>query len=102
MLALSSVSRVPGIFRRLLKDAGLSLQSATHFNDIEALKRAVEIGFGVAIVPEGPIRSEVAAGILRSVPLKPHFSRPLAVVYWRGKRLTPAMKRLIELLKEPQ
>lgn len=92
---------VPGISDRLLKHAELSLQTVTRFDNIEALKRAAETGLGVAILPEGTIRGEVAAGTLKAVPLEPPFSRPLAVVYFMGKRLTPAMDRLIELLKEP-
>jgi hypothetical protein len=37
---------------------------------------------------------------MAAVPLEGKYSRPLAVLYKKGKVLSPAMKKFIELLKE--
>lgn len=43
-------------------------------------KRAVEIGSGVAILPEETIRAEVANQTLTAVRLEGNQSRPLAII----------------------
>ena len=66
-------------------------------DSIEALNRAVEIGLGIAVLPERTIANRALAALRLE---DEHFS-PLGVIYRRRKALTPAMKRFIGLLKEP-
>jgi DNA-binding transcriptional LysR family regulator len=70
-------------------------------DNIETLKRAVEIDSGVAIVPEETVAQEVATQTLAMVQLEGgDFWRPLAIVHKKGKVLSPAIKKFIALLKE--
>ena len=86
---------------RMLKEAGVKAEYAMLFDNIETVKRAVEIGTGVAILPEQTIRGEVADQTIAAVRLEGDYFRPLAVLYKKGKVLSPAMKAFIKLLKEP-
>jgi DNA-binding transcriptional LysR family regulator len=86
---------------RLLKDQHVTVEEVMQMDNIETLKRAVEIDSGIAIVPEETVGQEVANQTLALVQLEGgDFSRPLAVVYKKNKVLSPAMKKFIGLLKE--
>lgn len=69
------------------------------FDNIETVKRAVEIDHGIAIVPQATVQQEVRAGTLAMLTLKgKDFSRPLAILHRKGRVLTPPMKKFIETL----
>jgi DNA-binding transcriptional LysR family regulator len=72
------------------------------FDNIETVKRAVEIDAGVAIVPQATILQEVAQGSLKSITFKGKaFNRPLAILHRKGRVLTPAMRRFLDALTAP-
>jgi len=86
---------------KILKDHGVSVQHVMEFDNIETVKRAVEIDSGVAIVPQETIRQEVTNRTLAAVPLEDgDYSRPLGLIYKKNKVLSPAIKQFISLLKE--
>ena len=85
---------------KVMKDQGAAVKHVMQFDNIETLKRAVEIGSGIAIVPEETVRQEVASQTLASIKLEGKHVRQLGVIYKKGKVLSPAMKAFIELLKE--
>jgi len=73
------------------------------FDNIETIKQAIEVGTGVSILPEPTVLKEVQQGSLVAVPLAlPDFVRPIGIIHRRRKRLTPAAKKFIELLKDEQ
>jgi DNA-binding transcriptional LysR family regulator len=70
------------------------------FDNIETIKRAVEIDTGMALLPEPTVVREVAAGSLVSLPLEGvTLGRPLGIIRSRGKPLAPTVRRFIELLR---
>ena len=70
------------------------------FDNIETVKRAVEIEAGVSIVPQGTILQEVTNRTLAQVELSDgEFFRPLAAVYKRNKVVSPAIKQFLNILK---
>jgi DNA-binding transcriptional LysR family regulator len=86
---------------RILKDYAVQVQHVMEFDNIETVKRAVEIDAGVAIVPQGTVLQEIAKQTLAQVALDDgDFHRPLAAIYKRSKVLSPAMKQFLETLKE--
>jgi len=86
---------------RILKDHSVDVHHVMEFDNIETVKRAVEIDAGVAIVPQGTVIQEVAKQTLAQITLEDgEFFRPLAVIYKRNKVLSPAMKQFISILKE--
>jgi LysR family transcriptional regulator, transcriptional activator of the cysJI operon len=85
---------------KALKDAGVEVQTAMEFDNIETVKRAVEIDAGISIVPASTVAQEVAKHTLEAVEIENgSFSRPLAVMYKKNKVLSPAMKQFIATLK---
>lgn len=84
---------------RILRDHGITMETAMEFDNVETVKRAVEIDAGVAIVPQATVVQEVLQGSLRLLAFRGvEFTRPLALIYRRGRVLTPAMKRFVENL----
>jgi LysR family transcriptional regulator, transcriptional activator of the cysJI operon len=86
---------------KILKNQGVVVEHAMEFDNIETVKRAIELDCGVAIVPETTVRQEVANRTLTAVPLEGNYFRPLGAIYRKSKVLSPAMKQFIALLKEP-
>jgi len=84
---------------RALRARGVALRYVAEVDNIDTIKRFVEVGQGVAIVPEPAVQSEVKGETLCVV----HFSdekisRPLAVVHRKGKQFSLAAERFIEFL----
>jgi DNA-binding transcriptional LysR family regulator len=87
---------------KIFKDHRVSVDQVMQFDNIETVKRAVEIESGVAIVPQETIGEEVANQTLAAVKLENgRYTRPLAVIYKKNKVLSPAIKQFIAMLKEP-
>jgi DNA-binding transcriptional LysR family regulator len=85
---------------RVLQLHGTEVRVVMEFDNIETMKRAVEIDAGVALLPEPTVRREVAAGTLAAVPLATdELVRPLGIIYRRGKELGSTARRFIELLQ---
>jgi hypothetical protein len=86
---------------KILKEHNVTVQTAMEFDNIETVKRAVEIDAGIAIVPLGTIAQEISKQTLTSVPLENvDLFRPIAAIYKKNKVLSPAMKQFIAVLKE--
>ncbi|HTV61386.1 MAG TPA: LysR family transcriptional regulator [Verrucomicrobiae bacterium] len=87
---------------KILREFGITVNNVMEFDNIETVKRAVEIDAGISIVPLGTIQQEIAKQTLAAVPIEDgDFYRPLAAVYKKNKVLSPAMKQFLALLKEP-
>jgi DNA-binding transcriptional LysR family regulator len=86
---------------KILKENNVDVQHVMEFDNIETVKRAVEIDAGVAIVPQGTVLQEVAKQTLAQVDLDDgDFFRPLAAIYKKNKVLSPAMKQFLAIVKE--
>lgn len=71
------------------------------FDNIETVKRAVEINAGVSILPQADIVQEVAGGTLKAIPFSnERFVRPTGIIVRRGQALSSAARYLIELLRK--
>ena len=85
---------------RFLKDSGVEPNVAVRFDNIESAKRAVEAGSGVAILPLATLEHELQLGTLVTVSLvNSKFTRPLGIIYRRGRKLYPNTEAFIEVLK---
>lgn len=86
---------------RILKESNVEVSHVMEFDNIETVKRAVEIDAGISIVPQGTILQEVAKQTLVQVQLDDgEFFRPLAAIYKKNKVLSPAVKQFLSILKE--
>ena len=86
---------------RILKDNNVTVQHVMEFDNIETVKRAVEIDAGISVVPQGTILQEVAKQTLAQVQLEDgEYYRPLAAIYKKNKVLSPAVKQFLSILKD--
>lgn len=70
------------------------------FDNIETIKRAIEIDAGAGLLPEPTVLREVQSGTLVAVPLDTdELVRPLGIIHRRGKELSTVALRFIELLQ---
>src|SRR6476646_2059092 len=73
---------------RILKDNNVEVQHVMEFDNIETVKRAVEIDAGISVVPQGTVLQEVAKQTLAQVQLEDgEYFRPLAAIYKKNKVL---------------
>jgi DNA-binding transcriptional LysR family regulator len=84
---------------RILRSRGVTVRYVAEVDNIDTIKRFVEVGQGVAIVPEPAVEVEVKSETLSAI----HFSdekmlRPLAITYRQGRQLSLAALKFIEFL----
>jgi DNA-binding transcriptional LysR family regulator len=86
---------------RFLREQGVTVGVMVEFDDIENIKKGVEVGAGVALLPAPTLRQEVKAGTLAARPLEGcRFVRPLGIVYRRHHKPGGAARRFLELLRQ--
>ena len=86
---------------KILKDRNVAVQHVMEFDNVETVKRAVEIDAGISIVPQGTVVQEVAKQSLVQVQIEDaEFFRPLAAIHKKNKVLSPAMKQFLTIIKE--
>ena len=79
----------------------ISVNTVMTFDNVETIKRAVEIGGGVSILPEPLVRTEVRLGTLETFPLpRPGLSRPIGIIFRKNRALLRAAQVFVELLRE--
>jgi len=85
---------------RVLATRGIEPDVVMEFDNIETIKRAIEIDAGVALLPEPTVVREVAAGTLATVRIADEeLVRPLGIISARGRPLSATVRRFIELLR---
>ncbi|MFM1769464.1 MAG: hypothetical protein RJA22_1993 [Verrucomicrobiota bacterium] len=85
---------------KVLKEQNIHVHHVMEFDNIETVKRAVEIDAGVSIVPQGTISQETARQALTEVKIEDvELFRPLAAIHKRNKVLSPAMKQFLAVLR---
>ena len=85
---------------RFLKDHDVEANVMVRFDNVEAIKRAVEAGSGVALLPRPTLEHELELGTLAAVPLADsHFSRPVGIIHRKGRKLYANAEAFIEVLK---
>lgn len=86
---------------RWLKEHKISVNVAHAFDNMENIKRDIEIGTGVSILPIPSVQREVDIGSLAAVRLSDvEWTRPLGIVHKRHKVFSNAVAKFIELLHE--
>jgi DNA-binding transcriptional LysR family regulator len=88
---------------QILRAHRIQVRVVMELDNIDTIKRSVEIGAGISIVPLLSVQREVQSGALVQLHFtRKTFWRPLGVIVKRGRALKPAAQKLIELLQRPQ
>ncbi len=85
---------------RVLKSEEVTVDREMEFDNIETVKRAVEVENAVSIVPLPSVQAEVKAGTLVAIEIRgADMIRQLGFVQKRSRSTSPAMREFIALLK---
>jgi LysR family transcriptional regulator, transcriptional activator of the cysJI operon len=88
---------------QILKQNRVSVNYVMEFDNIETIKRSVEVGIGVSILPETAVANEVRNGLLVALNFSEGtFTRPIGIIHRKGKVFTPAAGEFIKLLISSQ
>lgn len=86
---------------RALAAQGIDVEVVLEFDNIELLKRALEIDTVISLLPEPTVSREVEAGTLVAQPVEGlRLIRPVGIVHRRGAQLGLTARRFIELLTQ--
>jgi DNA-binding transcriptional LysR family regulator len=85
---------------RFLRAARTSVSITMELDNIETIKRSVEAGLGISILPRSALQNEVKAGTLVARPFATaRLTRPIGIIYRRGREQSAAVRALLETLK---
>lgn len=84
---------------RLLRTHGVTVNTVMEFDNIETIKRSIEVGSGLSILPAPTVINEVRSGLLVSVDFaEGPFTRSVGVIHRRGRVLSAAAQAFVRLL----
>jgi DNA-binding transcriptional LysR family regulator len=87
---------IDGIFQRY----NVVIMPAMEFDNIETVKRAVEINSGVSILPRTALSQELAAGTIKAIEFSnERFVRPTGILVRKDRVISQETRYLIELLR---
>lgn len=83
----------------IFNEYDVTTQIVMEFDNIETVKRAVEIDAGISIVPRITVKREVECGTLRALEFAHQtFERPIGILYKKGKKFSPAVQKFVDCL----
>lgn len=85
----------------ILERYNIIVRPVMEFDNIETVKRAVELNSGISILPQTAISQEVSGGTLKAVDFSnENFVRPTGIILRKNKILGQAGRYFIELLQK--
>jgi DNA-binding transcriptional LysR family regulator len=84
----------------LLSQYNIELRPIMEFDNVETVKRAVEINSGISILPRTAIQQELNNGTLKAISFDdPKFVRPTAIIIRKNRAMNKPCRYLLELLQ---
>jgi len=84
----------------ILERYNIVVRPVMEFDNIETVKRAVEINSGISILPQTAILQELGSGTIKAITFSnENFVRPTGIIVRKGKILGKAGRYFIELLQ---
>jgi DNA-binding transcriptional LysR family regulator len=85
---------------KILKSYDVEVRKVAEFDNIETIKRAVEVGFGLAIIPHPSVMDEEKNNQLAVIQLaEKDWVRPVGIIYRSDRSLSLAAKKFVQLLE---
>ena len=94
----SYYSLAQGLFRQ----HGVVPRTQMELDSMEATKKMVEEGFGIALLPRIALERELNDGILREIDIEgmPNMSRQIALISRRSRPLGPVAQAFVDIVQE--
>jgi DNA-binding transcriptional LysR family regulator len=90
------------LIERSLHRVGVKLDVRKSYDNIETLKRTVELGFGVSILPRQSVINDLLDGTLVEVPIDEFsISRSCGILLLENKTIGRATQKWLDLLLDP-
>ena len=111
-ISLTALSEIPFIafdreaptrkaLDRIFREKGVELEPVMEMDNVETIKRAVEMGVGVSILPAATVQHEVSQGTLVARPFADgNYTRPIGLLVRKGKYLDRASQAVLDAFKE--
>ncbi len=88
---------------QILEENQVRVKVVMEFDNIETIKRSVEIGAGISIVPLPSVEREVQSGTLVQLKFtRMDFFRPLGALVKRQRSMPIQVQKFVELLQHPE
>ena len=85
----------------ILERYNVAVRPVMEFDNIETVKRAVEINSGISILPQTAILPELSSGTIKAIPFSNEkFVRTTGIILRKGKIISQAGRYFIELLRK--
>ncbi|MBZ5534544.1 MAG: LysR family transcriptional regulator [Acidobacteriia bacterium] len=85
--------------RQALRRLGVQLDTQMEYDNFELIKRTVEMGLGLSMVPRQVAELEVKNKKLRTLKIMDFtFERPLAIIFRKGRIISSSMHALLSIL----
>jgi len=85
----------------ILERYNIVVRQVMEFDNIETIKRAVEIKSGISIMPKTAILQEVSSGTIMAIPFSnENFIRPTGIIVRKGKIFGQAGRYFTEMLRK--
>lgn len=86
---------------KLFRDKGLEVQPTMEMDNVETIKRAVELGLGLSVLPMPTVSHELANGTLIAKPFaEGAFTRPIGILVRKGKYLSRASQAVLDAFRQ--
>jgi len=87
---------IDGIFQRY----NIVIRPVMEFDNVETVKKAVEINSGVSILPRPTMLQELAAGTIKAIEFEnERFVRPTGIIVRRDRVMSQETRYLVDLLR---
>jgi len=99
-IGFSTALRIRREIDRWLRQHNVSISMVHEFDNVENVKRDVEIGSGISLLPAPTLKREVQTGTLHALQLEDaRWFRPIAILHRKGRTLNSATTRFVEMLQ---
>ncbi len=100
LLALERGSMSRLVMEEAFSQSGVEMNVSMNLGSVEVIKRFVEIGFGIGIVPHVAVMREIEERNLVGVSVRGMKPRKIGLVFHRSRNRSAAARTLVEIAKE--
>ena len=88
---------------KVLQKHQVRVNYVAEVDNIEVIKRIVEVGTGISIAPAPAVGPEIRSQSLVAIPFSDeHFVRQLGIIHKEGRHFSPAAEKFIDTLTPGQ
>ena len=100
LLALERGSMSRLVMEEAFSQSGVEMNVSMNLGSVEVIKRFVEIGFGIGIVPQVAVVRETEEGNLVAIPMRRIKPREIGLVFHRSRHRSAAANALVKIMMD--